>query len=154
MTVSAPRILTGPDSVTNVTGDNVVLMCEATGFPIPHIGWLFQRTNDETSSLPGNCYLTGFSTLSSKLAGDDWKVESFELLIIDHLSDILSILFELSSGYHKSAFLTPHCPSSVCKLFFCIHFYYFSRTTWLSTVNLGTTHTFGKESKFVQMKDM
>lgn len=50
---SAPRILTGPDSVTNVTGDKVVLMCEATGFPIPHIGWLFQRTDDETNSLPG-----------------------------------------------------------------------------------------------------
>lgn len=51
---SAPRILTGPDSVTNVTGDKVVLMCEATGFPIPHIGWLFQRTDDETNSLPGD----------------------------------------------------------------------------------------------------
>lgn len=53
MIFAAPRILTGPDSVTNVTGDKVVLMCEATGFPIPHIGWLFQRTDDETNSLPG-----------------------------------------------------------------------------------------------------
>lgn len=56
MIFSAPRILTGPDSVTNVTGDKVVLMCEATGFPIPHIGWLFQRTDDETNSLPGILY--------------------------------------------------------------------------------------------------
>ena len=53
LVVLAPHILTGPDSVTNVTGDKVVLMCEATGFPIPHIGWLFQRTDTETSSLPG-----------------------------------------------------------------------------------------------------
>ncbi|XP_062583798.1 insulin-like growth factor-binding protein-related protein 1 [Saccostrea cucullata] len=51
---SAPRILTGPDSVTNVTGDNVVLICEAAGYPIPHIGWLFQRTDTEISNLPGD----------------------------------------------------------------------------------------------------
>lgn len=46
-------ILIGLDSVINVIGDKVVLMCEVMGFFIFYIGWLFQRIDDEINSLFG-----------------------------------------------------------------------------------------------------
>jgi hypothetical protein len=51
---SAPLIISPPESVRNVTGSEVALMCESKGFPIPTIEWTFTRVDSQTIFLPSD----------------------------------------------------------------------------------------------------
>jgi len=48
------QIITKPEYVKNTTNNNVVLTCEAIGYPTPTISWVVTRANHKTSHLPGD----------------------------------------------------------------------------------------------------
>jgi len=48
------QIITPPEYVKNNTHNNVVLTCEAIGFPTPNITWTVKRANSQTIQLPGD----------------------------------------------------------------------------------------------------
>lgn len=48
------QIVTKPSYIKNTTHNNVVLSCEAIGFPTPKITWLVTRANNKTTILPGD----------------------------------------------------------------------------------------------------
>lgn len=51
---NAPVIVSGPEHVRNTTGANIFLVCEAKGFPIPSISWIWTRVDGETMNLPND----------------------------------------------------------------------------------------------------
>ncbi|CAL1280015.1 unnamed protein product [Larinioides sclopetarius] len=52
--VSAPKILTPPEDVSNTTGGHVAMSCEAMGWPIPSIEWRVDRGQGDTIPLPSD----------------------------------------------------------------------------------------------------
>lgn len=48
------KIVTKPDYVRNTTNSDVVLTCEAIGFPTPTVYWEVTRANSKTFELPGD----------------------------------------------------------------------------------------------------
>jgi len=48
------KIITAPQYIKNTTNKNVVLSCEAIGFPTPKIVWLVKHANSKTFILPGD----------------------------------------------------------------------------------------------------
>lgn len=52
-TISGAQIVSKPEYVRNTTNNNVVLSCEAIGFPTPSIHWIVTKANDKTFALPG-----------------------------------------------------------------------------------------------------
>jgi len=48
------EIISPPEYVKNKTHNNVVLSCEAIGFPTPKITWVVTRANSKTFILPGD----------------------------------------------------------------------------------------------------
>ncbi|KPM06556.1 Immunoglobulin I-set domain containing protein 6 [Sarcoptes scabiei] len=45
----APKIISPPEDTTNNTDSSVAFFCEATGWPIPEIGWKFELDGVEQS---------------------------------------------------------------------------------------------------------
>lgn len=45
--------MTKPEYVRNATNDNIVLTCEAVGFPTPIIKWSVTKSNGKTYEMPG-----------------------------------------------------------------------------------------------------
>jgi len=50
----APEIVSSPESVRERVGNSVALVCEATGFPIPTIEWVWTRVDGKTVYLPSD----------------------------------------------------------------------------------------------------
>jgi len=50
--VPAPVILTPPENLKNLTGSSIAMSCEARGFPIPTIEWMWTRVDGKTVFLP------------------------------------------------------------------------------------------------------
>ncbi|KAH9499158.1 hypothetical protein Btru_004290 [Bulinus truncatus] len=48
------KIVSKPEYIKNATNDNVVLSCEAIGFPTPTIRWIVTRANGKTYDVPGD----------------------------------------------------------------------------------------------------
>ncbi|XP_005097687.1 insulin-like growth factor-binding protein-related protein 1 [Aplysia californica] len=48
------KIITKPEYIKNTTNNNIVLSCEAIGFPVPTISWNVTRANSKTFTLPGD----------------------------------------------------------------------------------------------------
>jgi hypothetical protein len=48
------QIVTKPEYVKNSTNNNIVLTCEAIGFPAPTIAWVVSRANGKIFTLPGD----------------------------------------------------------------------------------------------------
>ncbi|CAG5121163.1 unnamed protein product [Candidula unifasciata] len=48
------QIVTKPEYVKNSTNNNVVLSCEAIGFPTPSIHWVVTKANNKTFDMPGD----------------------------------------------------------------------------------------------------
>ncbi|KAI0243315.1 Insulin-like growth factor-binding protein-related protein 1 [Lamellibrachia satsuma] len=51
---SAPVIVTPPENIRNLTGTNIAMSCEARGFPIPTIEWMWTRVDGKTVFLPND----------------------------------------------------------------------------------------------------
>ncbi|KAK2173909.1 hypothetical protein NP493_844g01048 [Ridgeia piscesae] len=51
---SAPVILTPPENLKNLTGSSIAMSCEARGFPIPTIEWMWTRVDGKTVFLPND----------------------------------------------------------------------------------------------------
>ncbi|XP_064602432.1 insulin-like growth factor-binding protein-related protein 1 [Liolophura sinensis] len=49
---TVPKIVSGPEHQKNHTGGNVAISCEAEGYPIPAIDWVFTRANGKAVQLP------------------------------------------------------------------------------------------------------
>uniref|UniRef100_A0A4Q8K4H7 U23-Liphistoxin-Lth1a_1 n=1 Tax=Liphistius thaleban TaxID=1905330 RepID=A0A4Q8K4H7_9ARAC len=49
---AAPKIASPPENVSNKTGGNVAMVCEATGWPIPSMEWRVDRGDGDTVPLP------------------------------------------------------------------------------------------------------
>lgn len=47
-------IISKPDNVKNRTGDDVAIVCEARGFPIPTVEWTWTRVDGKTVYLPSD----------------------------------------------------------------------------------------------------
>jgi len=50
----APQIVSGPESVRERVGNSVALVCEAEGFPIPTVEWVWTRVDGNTFHLPSD----------------------------------------------------------------------------------------------------
>jgi len=50
----APVIVSGPESVRERVGNSVALVCEATGYPIPTVEWVWTRVDGKTVYLPSD----------------------------------------------------------------------------------------------------
>lgn len=51
---SAPVIVSPPTHTRNMTGDDIYMLCEAKGFPIPTIEWTWTRVDGKTDFLPSD----------------------------------------------------------------------------------------------------
>lgn len=51
---SAPIIVSPPNHTKNVTGDDIFMVCEAKGYPIPTIEWTWTRVDGKTVFLPSD----------------------------------------------------------------------------------------------------
>jgi len=50
----APVIVSGPESAREREGNSVALVCEATGYPIPTVEWVWTRVDGKTVYLPSD----------------------------------------------------------------------------------------------------
>jgi len=50
----APTIVSKPDSLKERSGESAALVCEATGYPIPTVEWVWTRADGKTVLLPND----------------------------------------------------------------------------------------------------
>lgn len=51
---TAPSIMNPPENVKDESGNNIAIVCEARGFPIPAIEWTWTRVDGKTEYLPSD----------------------------------------------------------------------------------------------------
>ncbi|CAG5125986.1 unnamed protein product [Candidula unifasciata] len=74
------QIVSKPEYVRNSTNNNVVLSCEAIGFPTPSIHWIVTKANNKTFALPGDD-----NHIVSSTRGGPGKYQVTGWLQIEHL---------------------------------------------------------------------
>ncbi|XP_054717549.1 insulin-like growth factor-binding protein-related protein 1, partial [Uloborus diversus] len=82
--LSAPKIMSPPEDVSNSTGGNVALSCEATGWPIPAIEWRVDRGTGDTEALPSDDTNVA---VQSRGGPSEYEVTSWLQLLSIHSKD-------------------------------------------------------------------
>lgn len=80
---SAPVIVSPPSNTKNITGDDIFMVCEAKGFPIPAIEWTWTRVDGKTVFLPSD---DNHVSLNMRGGPEKWEITGW-LQIMKILKD-------------------------------------------------------------------
>jgi hypothetical protein len=80
---SGPVIISPPEHVQNSTGSNIAILCEAKGFPIPTVEWMFTRVDGQTVYLPSDDL---HISINMRGGPEKWQVTGW-LQIIDLMKE-------------------------------------------------------------------